>query len=207
MKIFSNSFYFIIFSFVIFYSCIQNKPEKIIVSKNEISKQVLDSITLNRKQNGDSIEKLKRDSLQKKADREKQIQDKQAIDAAQKDFFSSLKRSDKDYGENSYSKMQKILKKHKVTPYMLYLELTNIYKKAKEEAIRKAVLSGLKERKYTDFIDKIEDLYVFEFQAKYEMDSRLYQYFKNNYCSCVGTNAEKYCLNGKCVLMNGEYWK
>lgn len=154
----------------------------------------------------DSIELARADSLRQ----QNKLQQKQklelAIINAEKDFFKSLKAVDKDFYERNYSKMQRLLKKHDASPYSLYLELTEIFKKSQKEAKQKAVSHGLRESKYTSYIGKIEDGYVKEFQAKYGMDNRLYICFKHNYCSCLGQNSDKYCSGGEVILPNAEFW-
>lgn len=158
-------------------------------------------------QKADSIAKVRQDSISKIEEKAEKKKYEKAIALAEKDFYTSIKAVDKDYGENNYTKLKAILKKHKTTPYELYTELTLLFKKAKESATDKATSSGLRERMYTDFISKIEDKYIADFQSKYNMDSRLYLCFKNNYCSCLGDNSDSYCAGNQSLLPNGEYWK
>jgi len=158
-------------------------------------------------QKTDSIAKVRQDSISKIEEKAEKKKYEKAIALAEKDFYTSIKAVDKDYGENNYTKLKAILKKHKTTPYELYTELTSLFKKAKESATDKATSSGLRERMYTDFINKIEDKYIADFQSKYNMDRRLYLCFKNNYCSCVGDNSDSYCAENQSLLPNGEYWK
>jgi len=179
---------FVALSSFFHYSCIKagrNSKDQ----NNEIPSKE-DSVKINHE--NDSIEKVRVNNM---------------IPLVERDFLASLKSVDRDYGENNTSKFKKILKKNNTTVYELYTELVDIFKKSKEEAIQKATNSGLQERKYVDFIDQIEKKYVNEFQAKYDMDDRLYVCFINNYCSCQGYNAEIYCNGEKCELPNGEYFR
>jgi len=155
----------------------------------------------------DSTEIIASQEKERINDSIKEAELKEITDLIEKDFFNDIKGVDREYGESNYPKFQKILKKHKASSFDLYLELTNIFKTSKEEAIQKAVNSGMQERKYVEFIDKIREPKVEKFKQKYEIDNRLYVCFVNNYCSCVGDNSDKYCPKVKEVLPNYEYWK
>lgn len=155
----------------------------------------------------DSIVKVRQDSISKIEEKTEKKKYEKAIALAEKDFYTSIKSVDREYGENNYIKIKAIFKKHKTTPYELYTELTLLFKKAKKIATDKATSSGLNKRMYTDFISKIEGQYIADFQSKYNMDSRLYLCFKNNYCSCLGDNSIIYCAGNESLLPNGEYWK
>ena len=153
----------------------------------------------------DSIFGSHQDSVKRILFVEQKQRNKIAIIAAEKDFYKSLKGFDRDFHENNFERLQEVLSKHKISPYELYLELSEINNKSKQEAIKKAISTGLQERKFTDFIKLIKDNYVSEFQSKYGIDNRLYLCFKNNYCSCLGENSYKYCVDRNCTLPNADY--
>jgi len=192
---------------IIAYSCFNsnsntdnnNISDLKLIKEDSIKKVQEDSIAQIKKKQNDSIENLK------KIEDEKKYQ--KIIQIAESDFFKSLKAIDKDFGENNYSKLKQILQKHKKSPYDLYIELTEIFIKSKDEAVQIAISSGLKELKYVNFIGEIKDRYINEFQQKYGIDNRLYMCFKNNYCLCYKSVNNEYCNNGEITLKNGEYWK
>lgn len=201
MRILSKEYIVLLLIGVFVNSCeLSNSKSK---SDNSLLEQTV-SIKSLAEQKVDSVNKARQDSVSNVEEKERL---EKAVSMAEKDLFSSLRSVDKDFGERNYSKIKALLKKNNTTPYQLYKELTEIFKTAKKKAISRALGAGLKERRYTDFISKIEDEEVLGFQAKYKMDDRLYICFRNNYCSCLGENSESYCEGNKCLLPNGEYWE
>lgn len=175
-------------------SCTQKNSEtKFIKSDSIITESLI----------ADSIALVHQDSINKAYE----AKQKKAIVIAEKDLISSIQEFDREFGENNYTRLRKVLKKHKTTPYNLYLELVNIYQKSYAESVQMAINAGLKERKYTDFIAKVEDKYISQFQLKYGIDDGLYRCFKNNYCSCYTDNSDQYCSDGQPIFPNGEFWK
>lgn len=174
----------------------QNNQEK---SNLEVFKTADDSINKN-------YAHLNQDSINKIYEAEKIRKNRLAIKAAEKDFFKSLKNADKDFHENNYIEMEKVFKKNNIKPYELYIELTEIFKKSKAESIKKAISSGMQERKCYDFIGKIKENYVSQFQNKYGISNRLYVCFTSNYCNCYGGNSNKYCFGKKPIFPNSEFW-
>jgi hypothetical protein len=159
----------------------------------------------------DSIALLKQDSLNRIFEAEQQEKLKTAIKFAEKDFFSSLKGIDRDFGENNFSKFSRILKQHRTTAYDLYLELTEMKKKAysKAKSCCTETRANGNERILHNYFDVLKREIADgenKFKIKYGCDNRLLQCFENNYCSCLGDNSDKYCSGRQPIFPNGEFW-
>jgi hypothetical protein len=138
---------------------------------------------------------------------------KQLVIIVEKDFWTNLKTIDKEIGENSSSKFHQILKKNDKKIYDLYLELSEI----KKNAVLVARARGIEIR--SDGRERITEHYIPSlqkellkgteaFQNKYNLDNRLLQFLQNNYCFCYKGKEETYCNDeGKCKLINGDYWE
>ena len=159
----------------------------------------------------DSISDLKQDSLNKIAEAKEREKLKLAAKFAEKDFFSSLKGVDRDFGENNFSKISKVLTRHKTTIYDLYLELSEMkkqaYSKAKACCTERRANGG--ERILHNYYDVLKREIADgenRFMTKYDFDNRLLLCFENNYCSCLGDNSDKYCSGRQSILPNAEFW-
>lgn len=129
-----------------------------------------------------------------------------------KAFLKSIKDFDKDSGEDNFSRLNKILKKHKTTIYALYLELSEM----KKNAVSVARANGMEIRangtervlnNYFSILKNEKRVGEINFKRKYGFDNRLLQVFENNYCSCYTSTRDSYFSDGRCKLINGEFWE
>jgi hypothetical protein len=155
----------------------------------------------------DSLAEARKDSIHTAGIGEYRTLHEEELYSVQNDLFNSIHDFDRENGLNTLSKLKNILSYFKVSCFDLYIELTEIRRKSKKEAIVKATANGQMERNYVHYIARIEDGYIAEFLIKYGMNNQVYICFKNNYCSCYGDNFVKYCNGRKCDLINSEYWK
>lgn len=191
-------------------SCGQTQPDSAAYSKTEIAEAKQD-VKTKEELLADSLASAQQIKQDKISDAEKKKKLNLAIRFAEKDFFTSLKAVDRDYGENNFSKIYNTLKRHKRTSYEIYLELTEIRKRAVSVARVDGVEMGANGRErilhnYYSILERELKAKESEFKGKYGFDNRLLLCFRNNYCSCLGDNSDKYCSGRKPIFQNAEFW-
>ena len=210
MKINLTTTFYIILVGLLFTACGQNNSDKTTstLADNNVAEP---QIKTKKEMIADSIESIKQDSIKKVYEAEQHKKLMTAIKFAENDFFSSIKAVDRDFGENNLQRLSKILKQHKKTVYDIYVELTEIRKKAVSVARANGIeiRANGQERilsNYYFYLDKEMTAGENKFQNKYNFDNRLLLCFRNNYCSCLGDNSDKYCSGRQPIFPNGEFW-